>query len=44
MTINQSISIDSRSDQATIMAAMVRAKDAAKREILESMRRGGAFA
>jgi hypothetical protein len=40
----QHISIDARSDQATIMAAMVRAKEAAKKEILESMRRGGAFA
>jgi hypothetical protein len=44
VTIVQNISIDARSDQATIMAAMVRAKEVAKAEIMNSMRRGGAFA
>ena len=34
----------SASDQATIAAAMVRAKNAAIAEISNSMRRGGAFA
>ena len=40
----QHINIDSRSDQASIMQAMVAAKDQAKAEIMASMRRGGAFA
>jgi len=44
VTINQTINIDSRSDQATIVAAMMHAKEAAKSEIMQSMRRGGAFA
>lgn len=44
VTINQTISVDSRSDRATIVAAMSVAKEQAKREILESMRRGGQFA
>lgn len=44
IVINQSISVDSRSDQASIMVAMVQAKNAAIAEIHNSMRRGGAFA
>jgi hypothetical protein len=44
ITVVQHISIDSRSDQATIMQAMVAAKDQAKAEIMASMRRGGSFA
>ena len=40
----QNISIDARSDAASIMLAMSRAKEMAKAEILDSMRRGGAFA
>lgn len=39
----QRINIDSRTDQATIAAMMIRAKDQAKSEIYASMRRGGAF-
>lgn len=42
--IVQNISIDSRSDRASILAAMSAAKDAAKAEILASMQRGGTFA
>lgn len=44
IVINQSISIDSRTDQASIMMAMAQAKNAAIAEIHNSMRRGGAFA
>jgi hypothetical protein len=44
VNIYQTINIDSRSDQATIMAAMHRAKEMAKAEILQSRARGGAFA
>jgi hypothetical protein len=44
VVINQTVHIDSRSDQATIMAAMHRAKEMAKAEILQSRQRGGAFA
>lgn len=44
VTVVQNISIDSRSDQATILQAMARAKEQAKAEILDSMQRGGAFA
>lgn len=44
VTVVQHINIDSRSDRATIAAAMIQAKEAAKREIADSMRRGGAFA
>ena len=44
VSIVQHINIDSRSDRASIAAAMVQAKDAAKAEILASMQRGGAFA
>ena len=44
VTIVQHISIDSRSDQASIRQAMAAAKEQAKAEILDSMNRGGAFA
>jgi hypothetical protein len=44
VTVVQHITIDARSDAASIMLAMTRAKEAAKAEILDSMRRGGAFA
>lgn len=44
ITVVQNINIDARSDQATIMAAMVQAKNAAVHAIAESQRRGGAFA
>ena len=44
VTIVQNINIDSRSDQATIMAAMRTAADMAKAEIMRSSRSGGAFA
>lgn len=44
VTIVQNIQIDSRSDTATIMAAMHQAKEMAKAEILQSRARGGAFA
>ena len=44
VTIVQNINIDSRSDTATIMAAMHQAKEMAKAEILQSRARGGAFA
>lgn len=44
VTIVQNISIDSRSDQASILAAMRIAKEQAKAEILDSRRRGGVFA
>jgi len=40
IVINQSISVDSRSDQASIMQAMVAAKNAAIAEIFERQRRG----
>lgn len=42
--INQTIHIDSRSDQGSILQAMQSAKEAAKAEILASMQRGGTFA
>lgn len=42
--IVQNIHIDARSDAASIMLAMSRAKEMAKAEILDSMRRGGVFA
>lgn len=44
VVINQTVNIDSRSDQATILQAMTQAKDLAKAEILRSRQRGGAFA
>jgi hypothetical protein len=44
VNITQNISIDSRSDQATILAAMNQAKEMAKAEILRSRQRGGSFA
>lgn len=44
IVIHQSISVDSRSDQASIMQAMVAAKNSAIAEIHNSMRRGGSFA
>lgn len=40
MTVNQSITIDSRSDQATILAAMNQAKEMAKAEIHQAIRSG----
>lgn len=40
IVINQSISVDSRSDQASIMQAMVAAKNAAVAEIYSRQRRG----
>ena len=43
VVIHQTIAVDSRSDRGTIIAAMVQAKEAAKAEILDSMRRGGTF-
>jgi lambda family phage tail tape measure protein len=44
VSITQHINIDSRSDKASIMQAMIAAKEQAKAEIMASMRRGGAFA
>jgi hypothetical protein len=44
VTIVQHISVDSRSDRASILAAMSQAKDMAKAEILNSMQRGGTYA
>jgi len=44
VVINQTVNIDSRSDQATILAAMNSAKNMAMSEILNSRRRGGTFA
>ena len=44
VTIVQNISVDSRSDRASILAAMSQAKDMAKAEILNSMQRGGTYA
>lgn len=44
VTVVQNISIDSRSDRASILQAMSAAKDQAKAEILASMQRGGTFA
>ena len=44
VTINQTINIDSRSDQASILSAMRQATDMAKSEILRSRQQGGAFA
>lgn len=41
VSIVQHITVDSRSDQASIMQAMAAAKEAAKREIQEDFRRGG---
>ena len=40
VTVNQSITIDSRSDQATILAAMNQAKEMAKAEIHQAIRSG----
>ena len=44
VTVVQNISIDSRSDRASIMAAMNQAKEQAKAEIYRSMKSGGVFA
>jgi hypothetical protein len=44
VTVVQNISIDSRSDRASIIAAMNQAKEQAKAEIYRSMKSGGAFA
>jgi hypothetical protein len=44
VNVTQHITIDSRSDKASIVAAMIAAKEQAKVEIMDSMRRGGAFA
>lgn len=44
VTIVQTINIDSRSDQSSIMSAILRAKDMAKAEIMDSLQRGGQFA
>lgn len=44
VTIVQNISVDSRSDRASIMQVMIQAKDLAKAEIYNSMQRGGSFA
>jgi hypothetical protein len=44
VTIVQNINIDSRSDQASIMAAMRQAANLAKQEIMRSRQSGGAFA
>ena len=44
MSVVQNINIDSRSDQASIMAAMAVARDSAIRAIADSKARGGAFA
>lgn len=41
VTIVQHINVDSRSDQASIVQAMVRAKDAAVAEVKQSFSRGG---
>ncbi|MCA3182033.1 MAG: phage tail tape measure protein, partial [Cupriavidus sp.] len=41
VTIVQHISVDSRSDQASIMQAMVQAKNAAVAEVRANLRRGG---
>lgn len=41
VTIIQHINVDSRSDQASIVQAMVRAKDAAVAEVKQSFSRGG---
>jgi hypothetical protein len=44
VTINQVVNIDSRSDQASIRAAMAQAKQETMAAILDSRNRGGAFA
>ena len=44
VTVIQNITIDSRSDRMTIIAAMQQAKEMAKGEIMDSLRRGGSFA
>lgn len=44
VVIHQTVNIDSRTDQAVIMQAMVAAKNAAVAQIHDSMRRGGSFA
>lgn len=44
VTVVQHINIDSRSDASVIIAAMTRAKDMAKAEIMNSLQRGGDFA
>lgn len=42
--ITQHIHVDASADRASVMMAMVAAKEQAKAEIMASMRRGGAFA
>lgn len=42
ITINQSLYVDGRSDQASIMQGMLLMKEQAKVEILQGLRRGGA--
>jgi hypothetical protein len=44
VVIQQTIHIDSRSDQASIMAAMRLAKDQAVDAVINSLNRGGAVA
>lgn len=44
VTINQVITVESGASRGEVLAAMSAAKESAKREIYESMRRGGAFA
>lgn len=44
VTVVQHITVDSRSDRASILEAMRQAKEQAKAEILDSMNRGGQFA
>ena len=44
VTVNQNISVGGGASRSEVAAAMSLAKDSAKREILESMRRGGVFA
>lgn len=43
VTVNQSIRIDSRTDAASIMAALAASKEQAKAEILAQLARGGAM-
>jgi phage-related minor tail protein len=44
VTVVQNISIDSRSDQASIMQAMAMSAERAKNDIMASLNRGGEFA
>lgn len=44
VTVIQHISVDARSDMASIQSAMIQAKEMAKSEILSSLNRGGQFA